>query len=460
VKSIRRKLVLWLAGALALGLAAALAATYRTAQEHFGRVFDEELRQIAQAVHLREDWIDEGMVRIAREDVAFAVRAYDDGGKVFFESGLPSLPADAPKTLDPGLSVVETVDGPWRVYTHVTPEGVVQVAQPEAIRDALARELALGMILPLLLLIPLLGALVAWVLTRSLKPLRDTSRRVQERDAARLDPLPIDDVPGELVPLIEQINALLARLAAALEAQSRFVADAAHELRSPVGALALQAQLAERAQSAAARAQAFDELKRGIVRTGRLVQQMLDLARLEPGVGSEAPAVVDLASLVREVVGAFAAQADSQGVDLGADAPPAATAEGSASELRSLVANLVDNALRYAPAGSAVTVSLRAAPEAAVIRVEDAGPGIPMEERKRVLERFQRVAGDETSGSGLGLPIAKAIAERHRGSLILSDAHPGKQPPGLAVQISLPLKKPEFREGRQTPARSGRSPAR
>ncbi len=439
MKSIRRDLVLWLAGALALALLFALAATYRTAQEHFGDLLDDRLRQIALALHLREDWIEEGTVRIAREDMAFAVRAYDERGKLFFESGLPSFPADAPKTLNAGLSIVETPDGPWRVYTHVAREGIVQVAQPQAMRDARARELALRVTLPLLLLIPLLAILVAWVLTRSLRPLHDTSRRVQERDAARLDALPTAGVPSELLPLIEQINALLVRLAASLETQSRFVADAAHELRSPVAALALQAQLAERAQGEAARGHAFGELKGGIARTGRLVQQLLDLARLEPGATSEAHGTLDLANLVREVVGSFATQADRQGVDLGADAPPAALAVGSAGELRSLIANLVDNALRYAPRGSAVTVSLREAPEAVVIRVEDAGPGIPLQERERVLERFQRVTGDWTSGSGLGLPIAKAIVERHRGSLVLGDARPGGEPPGLAVQVRLPL---------------------
>lgn len=438
MKSIRTDLVLWLTGALALGIVIVLAATYGTAQEQFGRVFDDELRQIAQAVHLREDWIEAGNVRIAREDVAFAVRAYDDGGRVFFESGLPSLPADAPKTLDPGLSIVETTDGPWRIYTHVTPEGVVQVAQPEAIRDALARELSLRMLLPLLLLVPLLAALVAWVLTRSLRPLHETSRRVRDRDAARLDPLPTEGVPSELLPLVQQINALLARLAASLETQSRFVADAAHELRSPVAALALQTQLAERAQSDAARAAAFGELKRGIARTARLVQQLLDLARLEPGVASESPVMVDIASLVREVVGSFAAQADAHGIDLGADAPAAVRITGSGSELRSLVANLVDNALRYAPRDSAVTVSVRQAGGAAEIVVEDAGPGIPADQRERVFRRFHRVDGDLTSGSGLGLPIAKAIAERHRGTLVLTDARPGDEPPGLAVHVRLP----------------------
>jgi two-component system OmpR family sensor kinase len=439
LKSIRRDLLLWVTGTLVLGVLAAAFATYYTARAQIDAMLDEELRQIAQAVHLREDWAEAGNVRIAREDVAFAVRAYDEGGRVFFESGLPSLPADAPKTLDPGFSLVDTPDGPWRVYSHVVPEGVVQVAQPEAIRDSLARELALRMAVPELVFIPILAALMLWVLRRRLRPLYDTSNRVRERDAARLDALPTAEVPEELLPLIEQINALLARLAASLETERRFVADAAHELRSPVAALALQVQLAERAQSESARAQALAELKLGIARTGRLVQQLLDLARLEPGVASEPPGPVDLALLVREIIGDFVARADSQGVDLGAEAPPSLVVIGATSELRSLVANLVDNALRYAPPQSAVTVSLREAADEVELAVEDAGPGIPPEQRERVLRRFQRLPGDSTSGSGLGLPIAKAIAERHRGSLRLADARPGRQPPGLSVHVRLPL---------------------
>jgi two-component system OmpR family sensor kinase len=439
LKSIRRDLVLWVTGTLVLGVLAVALATYYTARSQIDAMLDAELRQIAQAVHLREDWAEAGNVRIAREDVAFAVRAYDDGGRVFFESGLPSLPADAPKTLDPGLSVVDTPDGPWRVYTHVTPEGVVQVAQPEALRDALARELALRTSLPELVFIPVLVVLVVWVLRRNLRPLYETSARVRERDAARLDPLPTAGVPEELAPLVEQINALLARLAASLETERRFVADAAHELRSPVAALALQVQLAERAHTDAARAAALAELRRGIARAGRLVQQLLDLARLEPGVASEPPGPVDLAQTVREVISEFVARADSQGIDLGAEAPVSLVVNGAASELRSLVANLVDNALRYAPAQSAVTVSLRDTGEAVELAVEDAGPGIPPAERERVLRRFHRVTGDPTSGSGLGLPIAKAIAERHRGSLSLAEARPGRRPPGLSVQVRLPL---------------------
>jgi two-component system, OmpR family, sensor kinase len=296
-------------------------------------------------------------------------------------------------------------------------------------------------LMPMLLLIPLLAVVVGWALKRGLQPIGETSHRVSHRDASRLDPLPVDHVPPELLPLVEQINALLRRLEGSLDAQRRLLADAAHELRSPVAALALQAQLAQRAQTPAGRAQAFDELAHGIERARRLVQQLLDYARLEPGVQSEPFHEVNLAELAREVVGRYAPQAEAQDVDLGADAPAAAPVSGSASELRSLVENLVDNALRYAPVGTAVTVSVRRRADDIELAVVDAGRGIPGVERARVFERFYRASGDATRGSGLGLAIVKAIVERHQGTIALADAQPQGGLPGLAVMIVLPALK-------------------
>jgi len=437
VTSIRAKLVLWMGTALVLGTAVVLAATYALTRNQLGRVFDEELKQVSHAVHLREDWTQTRRIRIARPGFALSVRAYDKTGRVYFETALPSLPADLPQTYEEGLGSMATQEGAWRVYTHVTEEGIVQVGQALATRDVLARELSISVLMPLLMLIPLLVVIVAWVLKRGLAPLDETSRRVSDRDAARLDPLPTESVPQELAPLVEQINALLARLEGSLDAQRRFLADAAHELRSPVAALALQVQLAERAHSPAAREAAFRELAHGVERARRLVQQLLDFARLEPGVQSEPFAATDLARLAREVVGRYAPQAESQEVDLGVDAPAAAPLLGSEPQLRALVENLVDNALRYAPRESAVTVSVGVADGALELAVTDAGRGIPAEERERVFERFHRVAGDHTRGSGLGLAISRAIVERHHGTISLSDARPGAPSPGLAVLIRL-----------------------
>lgn len=284
MRSIRTTLVAWLVGGLALGSVAVLAGTYALTRSQVGRVFDEELRQVALAVHVREDWMQARRVRIARPGFSLSVRAYDADGRTYFETLMPSLPADTPQVFTEGLSDVDTAEGRWRLYTHVTSEGIVQVGQPLATRDAIARELSLPVLMPMLLLIPLLAALITWALRRGLAPLQDASRSVSDRDVSRLDPLPTAGVPRELLPLVEQINALLGRLAVSLDAQRRFLADAAHELRSPVSALALQAQLAQRAQTPLAQSAALEELRRGTERTRRLVQQLLDFARVEPGV--------------------------------------------------------------------------------------------------------------------------------------------------------------------------------
>jgi two-component system OmpR family sensor kinase len=441
VRSIRANLVLWVVSALALGTVVVLAATYMLTRNEVGRLFDEELKQVAHAVHLREDWTQTRRVRIARPGFALSVRAYDETGRVYFETALPSLPSDLPQTFSEGLASMGTVEGPWRVYTHVTEEGIVQVGQAVAARDSLARDLSISVLMPMLLLIPLLAVVVAWAQKRGLQPLNETSHRVSDRDASRLDPLPTDHVPQELLPLVEQINALLARLEGSLDAQRRFLADAAHELRSPVAALALQVQLAERAQTPAARTAAFQELAHGVERARRLVQQLMDFARLDPGVPQQCFAPVNLAQLARDVVGSCAPRAEGEEVDLGADAPAPLQVFGNEGELRSLLENLVDNALRYAPRGSAVTVSVRQDGPSIALAVVDAGRGIPAAERERVFERFHRVAGDATRGTGLGLAIVKAIVERHHRSIALADANEGAQRPGLAVSIALPAAK-------------------
>ena len=436
--SIHRNLVLWGALALAVGMAVAMAATYAVAYGEINSVYDDEMVRIAEAVHLGEDWRGPSRVRIPRQGFNLSVRAYSRQGEEFFATVEPAMPAELPKLFDGGYTILQSAAGRWRVYTHVTAEGVVQVGQPEATRSSLARVLSLRMALPELVLIPFFVVFMGWVLRRGLAPLREASRRVQERDAARLDPLPTANVPAELEPLIEQINALLARLASSMAAQRRFVADAAHELRTPIAALALQVQVAERAAQPATRAAAYAELQKGIARATRVVEQLLRLAQLDPEAPRESFETLDLAEIAREVVGNMAYRARSAGIDLGADADAPAPVAGARTELRSLIGNLVDNALRYAPRDSEVTVRVVADERGTALTVLDSGPGIARAERERVFERFRRAAGDETPGIGLGLAIVKAVAERHGGSVALEDADPQRTPPGLAARVRFP----------------------
>src|SRR5690606_35928377 len=197
MRSIRANLVLWLVSALVVGVLAVLAATYALTRNEVGRLFDEELRQVALAVHLRLDW-EQPSLRIARPGFSLSLRAYDDTGRVHFESALPSLPADLPQTFAEGFRTIATAQGPWRVFTHVAEEGIVQVGQPLETRDALARDVTFRALIPMALLIPLVALVTPWALRRGLRPLAETSRRVSDRDAARLDPLPDDNVPTEL----------------------------------------------------------------------------------------------------------------------------------------------------------------------------------------------------------------------------------------------------------------------
>ena len=445
MRSIQSKLLLWAVGGLMAGIAVALWATYLSVRAEIRNAFDGELRQVAQAVHLREDWARQGRVRIARPGFSLAVRAYDASGRVYFQTVLPALPGDAALTFEQGYRFIQTEEGAWRIYTHVTPEGVVQVGQPVAARDALARNLAFRSLVPLLVLIPFMAFLLAWVLARGLSPLHETSHLVSKRDAACLDPLPTGAVPTELRPLIDQINALLGRLSASLDGQRQFLEDVAHELRSPVAALALQAQLADRTRTAAGRTAAFGELRHGIERVSRLVQQLLNFARLNPETELETRAPIDLAGLARDVVASHAARADEANIDLGADTEGPTWVNGSQSELCSLIVNLVDNALRYAPDGGTVTVAVRQNQQRMVeLSVIDDGPGIPPAQRERVFQRFQRVPGDRTPGCGLGLSIVKAIVQRHGGSLFIGDVNPRADRPGLLVRVLLhPAQLPE-----------------
>jgi two-component system OmpR family sensor kinase len=438
LRSIRRNLVLWLVGALAGGMALVLAATYAFAYAQISRVFDQELVKVAEAMHLGEDWHGPGRVRIARPGFNLSVRAYDRQGAMLFETAEPSMPADLPRLYETSFRVLDTSGGKWRLYSHATPEGIVQVAQPEATRTSLARALSLRMALPELMLIPPFVLFMAWVLGRGLAPLTQISRRVEERDASRLDPLPSADVPLELQPLIAKINGLIERLEHAMTAQRRFVADAAHELRTPVAALALQAKVAQRASQPSARAGAFAELDKGVARATRVVEQLLRLAQLAPEAPRGEPQRLDLAALAREVVGGMAPRARGLGIDLGADAIEPAPMLGAPAELRSLITNLVENALRYAPQGTEVTVRVERNAGYIGLSVVDAGPGIPASERQRVFERFQRVTGDDTPGIGLGLAIVKAIVERHGGRILLEEACADCDPPGLAARVAFP----------------------
>jgi two-component system OmpR family sensor kinase len=246
-------------------------------------------------------------------------------------------------------------------------------------------------------------------------------------------------LPLELQPLAASLNALLARLDEALAAQRRFTADAAHELRTPLAALALQAEHAERASDAAGRAAAMADLKSGVARAARLVEQLLTMARLEPEALSRNFSRVDLVALANDAIVARAPIAEARRIDLGRTESAAVPVYGDPASLATLIANLLDNALRYTPEGGRVDVAVADDAGQAILSVIDTGPGIPIAARERVFERFHREIppGDEThaAGGGLGLSIVRRIAEAHGASISLGDGPNGN---GLAVRVRFP----------------------
>jgi two-component system OmpR family sensor kinase len=285
-----------------------------------------------------------------------------------------------------------------------------------------------------LVLAPLLMLAVGAVIGGSLAPLARMRKQVATRAAHDLSPLSASGVPQEVQPLVDEINALFERVRDTLDAQQHFVADAAHELRSPLTALRLQLQAAERARDDEARRAAVQALGAGVDRAIALVEQLLALARQEGGAaGAGEP--VDLEQLARETVSELLPTAHAKNIDLGLASTEPLVIASHRESLHLILRNLLDNAIKYTPAGGRVDIGLGRDDAACWLAVEDNGPGIPEAERQRVFDRFYRLPGSAGAGSGLGLAIVRTVAERLGGEVRL-DSSPGLG--GLRVEIRLP----------------------
>jgi two-component system OmpR family sensor kinase len=435
VRSIRAQLLTWLLAGLSIAIVTATIATYVRAREEANELFDLQLKQTAASITGMP--LAAGTTGEAPGAEGLVVQIWDRNGvHLYLPQPQRDAPADSlPPRQSPGFATIDTPRGAYRVYSVLAGGQLVQVGQPVAVRRELATSLALRTIVPWLIAAPLLLLIVWLAIARGLAPLTRLAAAVERRSPTQLAPVADDGWPQETVPLVDALNGLLARLDSALDAQRAFVADAAHELRSPLAALHLQAQLAERAKTAEERATALRDLRQGLARATRVVEQLLTLAREEPDVGAPATESVDLATLAREVAAELAPLAGSKEIDLGVDAPPHARVQGDPAGLRTLLGNLVDNAIRYSPREGQVDVTLRAEGGTTELAVCDSGPGIPPAERARVFERFVRGSQTGVPGSGLGLAIVRRVAERHRASVALQDGPGGK---GLRVVVRFP----------------------
>jgi two-component system OmpR family sensor kinase len=430
--SIRRNLLVALLSALLFVGVAASAATYFAARKEANDLFDYQLRQMA--LSLRDQTLQSQSVLYPDFDYDFIVQVWDPGGSLVYLSNQDILLPQSSL----GFNTASVNGADWRIFTMSNADKTIQVALPVGLRSDRAASMALRMLVPVLASIPMFALLIWLLVGRGLAPLGAIARAIATRAPSSLEPLSERGLPNEVQPMVAQLNALLARLGEAIETQKRFTADAAHELRTPLSALQLQLQVLERAQTPEDRREALEHLKAGARRANRAVGQLLTLARLEPEAAQGTPAPVRLDRLVQSCVADIEPLATAKRIELrlGRVEPPAVT--GREEALRTLLDNLVENAIRYTHAGGRVTVDAFEGGEGPVLAVTDNGPGIPAEERKRVFDRFYRVPGNGAPGSGIGLAIVKAIADSHRASVELADGEGGK---GLTVRVRFPKSK-------------------
>lgn len=431
MNSIRRKLLLTLIAAISLVLVIGAWATYGAAREEANSIFDYHLEQIALAVR-DQDFSGNAGALAGDERLEFVLRIWDRNGLTIYYS---RPHGELPDVARLGFSTERTARGAWRIYAVQHRGQTIAVAQPMSVRARIAASAALRTLTPFAVLLPLAALLIWFVVGRALRPLTGLAGSVARRTPDALDPIAETGVPDEALPLVRALNDLLTRLQAALKAQRDFIADAAHELRTPLAALQLQAQLIARADDDTARHAGLADLRAGLERATHVVSQLLTLARAEPGAAPPAPVDVRLADLCRQSVVDHAALAAAGDVDLGfAQGAPDAAVAGQPDTLRTLLDNLVANAVRYTPPGGRVDVACGMDGASAWLEVQDNGPGIPPAERARVFDRFYRRAGESAGGSGLGLAIVRAIARRHGAEVVLDDAPGG----GLRARVVFP----------------------
>ena len=403
---------------------------------------DDVLRQVAQLmdrqrllpavpttdIH-RKDIDEESRVIVQRlGEVSPSTVGVDAGGVL-----------QLPVTLADGLHTLEVGGETFRVLVKTTVSGErIAVAQESGFRNEIARDGALRTVMPFLILVPVLLLIVADLVRKMFQPIAALSKEIDQRAEQELHPVEDRHLPIEVRPFAVAINRLLARVGQSMESQRRFVADAAHELRSPLTAMSLQAErLAEAEMSSVAR-ERLTVLRQGIERGRSLLDQLLTLAKAQSATGlPKSP--VSVQSIYRRVLEDLMPLAEAKHIDIGVEGTLDAEVWASELDMIAVVKNLVDNAIRYTPAGGRVDLSVGVLGGKAVLRIQDSGPGIPLAERDRVFDPFYRTLGSEQIGSGLGLSIVQTIADRIGAEIHLGFANESQQT-GLNVAVIVPMR--------------------
>lgn len=429
------------------------------AAKPFDRALEYELQAITQFITSGQGKVEQNKTGQMRE----VLRSYDEDLVYYQVRGFKgehlSGEADFPSPLEaaepePGKVLLRTDairgDEVRVAYTWVRLDSapdhpmLVQVAETLTKRSTLATEIIKGVMVPQFILLPLAVLLVWLALARGIQPLNDLEQRIRARKPDDMSPLDETYVPEEVAPLVSSINDLLNRLKVSLSTQKRFLTDAAHQLKTPLAGLRIQAEMAQRETDPAEIKRSLQQIARSSVRATRTVNQLISFARAETTGRILPTAAIDLARMVTEVVQDSVPRAMEKQIDLGYDGPQSVPSEclmdGNPTLLGELVRNLVDNAINYTPNGGVVTARVLVDPFSGVqiLQVEDTGMGIPENERDLVLQPFYRALGTNVDGSGLGLAIVYEIAQQHGAELKMEDARPGREPTGLRVGVRFP----------------------
>ncbi|WP_088280932.1 sensor histidine kinase [Ideonella sp. A 288] len=472
----------WMLAPLLLLWPMSVALTWLVAQGIANRPYDRDLAEMARTI-ARQVVVEPGVGKTATRvglrlpEVAAEVLRSDDTDRVFFQvlgargeyvagdreipvpEEAPSLPQELHYRDDSVVAEAVRVAYLWLPGTGVPGEmpPLIQVAETLDKRSRLATEIIKGVIVPQFVVLPLAVLLVWLALARGIRPLNELQQRIRRRESHDLSPLAERDVPEEVAPLVGAINDLLYRLDSTMRTQKQFLADAAHQLKTPLAGLRMQAELAQREidagqQDAKSLKSSLQHIAHSSQRAAHMVNQLLSMARAEDQESARRQQEVNLARLARETVRDFVPKAMDKRIDLGYEGPEEGQALhgrllGQPLLLRELIRNLTDNALQYTPAGGSVTVRLMDDPfgQVVVLQVEDTGPGIAEAERELVFQAFYRSLGTDVDGSGLGLAIVHQIVQQHGAEITIADARPrtsaaaADQGPGALFTVRFPL---------------------
>lgn len=423
-RSLTWQLTWWIGGVISTLSVLAGGVSFSAAYHEANKLQDSHLREIGAL-------IDDGKLVIAAPAIAWPEQPEADVKIVITRMGRTTLGGvstsflEIPNTLPDGLQDLETNHEHWRVNVRTMRNGErVAISERSTIRDEIARDGALRTLFPMLALTPVLVFLVVVLVRSMLSPVRRLAEVVDKQNDATLDALSSEGIPSELIPFVTSINRLIGRLKSAMVHQRRFIADAAHELRSPLAALSMQAENLSAATSPLVMQERLASFQAAIRRIRRLVEQLLEHARAQHGASTK-PSTVCLRQLAADAIGDAVALANWKNVDLGLRSVDDVEVIADAAALTVVLRNLVDNAVRYTPASGTVDVSITRSDNYLTLEVQDSGPGIPADQLARVLEPFYRVPGSTLAGSGLGLSIVSEIARRNDGELLLENTNGG-----------------------------------